>query len=337
MMNKPLFVSLLILLFITIFFTVSNPVYAEVRVWAAGSTEKIQQDNRAHPRHDNVWNENTKTVSLSGVKGEHIPFQVVITADRVNVSGITLKTTELRSGSDIISLENIDLYFEHMIKVYTPSGLHGKKGYYPDALVPLTHPFDIRSGGRGRGPQLRHQPVWVDIVVPRRQKPGIYKGTITIFSSEGTLDKINVELKIWDITMPVKRHNLVRLGLSDSQIAEMHGMDRDTPEFRDLFFKYMEFYLDKQMDPRFAVFGLRGKIENDNFILEWPDERLEKFLFEKGQSLFMVSPAPPGIRRESGETPFSEKYERYIRQHVEQVIAHSRRIGWYDRLVFSNN
>ena len=91
----------------------------------------------------------------------------------------------------ILSPENINLYYEHLIKVYTPSGIHGEKGHWPDALVPLTRPFNIHSGERGRPPELRHQPIWVDIIVPGDQAPGTYEGTISVSSNKGKLGEVN--------------------------------------------------------------------------------------------------------------------------------------------------
>ncbi|GAI11829.1 unnamed protein product, partial [marine sediment metagenome] len=143
---------------------------------------------------------------MAGVRGEHVPFQIIVTADQVNISGITLSKTALRSGESILSPENIHLYYEHLIKVYTPSGIHGEKGHWPDALVPLTRPFNIHSGERGRPPELRHQPVWVDIIVPADQAPGTYEGTIEVSSNDVKLGEVNIKLTVWDVTMPAERH-----------------------------------------------------------------------------------------------------------------------------------
>ena len=131
----------------------------EIRVWAAGSTEKIQRDSRSALQHESIWDEATRTVKVNGVRGEHVPFQIVVTADQQNVSGITLKKPLLSLGQEVLPVENVHFFFEHFVKVYAPSGHHGQNGYWPDALVPLTSPFDIQSGGRGRPPELRLQPV----------------------------------------------------------------------------------------------------------------------------------------------------------------------------------
>ncbi|MFC2125231.1 glycoside hydrolase domain-containing protein [Bacteroidota bacterium] len=338
-MKKPFFpgASSLIQISIILVFciVITGPVFANVRIWATGCTEKVQYDNRSELPHDRIWDESTKTVKINGVRGEHVPFQIVITADRVNVSGITLEKSELKTGTDIIPPGNIQLYYEHLIKVYAPSGSHGEKGYWPDALVPLTRPFDIRSGVRGRPPEFKQQPVWIDIIVPDSQSPGIYKGAITVSSDEGNLGEINIELTVWDITMPAERHfpTLIRIGPRD--VARMHGLDESSPEFKVLYTKYLEHALNSRVDPRYLMsFGLEGRIENENYILEWIDNDIEDFFVEKGLTMYQISAAPPGIAFESGEEPFSELYKHYVSQYITQVIAHAREKGWDDKIGF---
>jgi len=313
----------------------SSSGFADIRIWAAGCTEKIRMDNRSELPHDRIWDESSKTVKINGVRGEHVPFQIIVTADQVNVFGITLQKSALLMGSNAIPPENIQLYYEHIIKVYTPSGIHGKKGYWPDALVPLTRPFDIQSGERGRPPELRHQPIWTDIIIPADQSAGTYKSTITVFSHEDQIGEINIELTIWDITMPAERHfpALMRIGSGD--VARLHELNEDSPEFKALYYKYLEHSLNNRVDPRFLMsFGLEGRIENGNFLLEWTDEKIENFFIEKGLLMFQISAAPPNISRESGEKPFSDTYKRYVNQYISQVITHARNKGWYEKLAF---
>ena len=52
----------------------------EVRVWAAGSTEKIQPTGRSELPHTGPWDASLRRVRIEGVRGEHVPFHVVGTA-----------------------------------------------------------------------------------------------------------------------------------------------------------------------------------------------------------------------------------------------------------------
>lgn len=323
--------SILILILCIVY---SHSGYSQINVWATGSTEKVQNDRRSDLPNDDVWDEPTGTVKIDGVRGEHVPFQIVVTADHVNVDDIRLEKSKLSKGMDVIPDENFRLYFEDIIKVYTPSGIHGGKGYWPDALVPLTRSFNIHSGGRGRPPELRNQPVWADINIPAGQSPGTYKGKITVFAGGDDVGEINIDLTVWDITMPSERHFPALVDIDPGPVARMHDLDENTPEFRNLYFKYLESALDNRMDPGFIRSTLDGEIVDGNYRLKWNDEESEKFFIRKGLSIFLLSAAPPGISRESGERPFSETYQKYIRQYLNQVITHAKENNWYGKLAF---
>ena len=304
-----------------------------VRVWAAGSTEKIQHANRSQLPHDGPWDERARKVRIEGVRGEHVPFQVIVTADRVDQGGITVEVSELRCGDALLPAAAVKVYLEYFSKVYAPSGKNGRKGYWPDALVPLTRPFAIRSSRRDRGPVLRHQPLWVDVVVPADQQPGVYEGTVTVRAGGGELGSLGVELKVWNVTLARERHFPVQFGFFyGREIARLHGVEQDSDEFRELFFEYLGYMLEHRVDPAFISIGLDGGVKDGRYVLEWTDPRMEKFLFDRGQCRFLIGAGPPGLSRD-GLT--KEQYEEYVRQYLRQVIAHARESGWYERLSFT--
>ena len=303
------------------------------RVWAAGSTEKIQRATRSALPHSGVWDESARRVRLEGVRGEHVPFQVVVTADRVDLEKVTVELSELRSGVATIPVSAMKVYLEYFSKVYAPSGKNGRTGYWPDALVPLTRPFDIRSSRRDRGPVLRHQPLWVDLSVPAGQPPGVYEGRLTVKAGGRELGSLGVELKVWNVTLGKERHFPVQFGFFyGREIARIHGVEQDSDEYRELFFEYLGYMLDHRVDPAFISIGLAGGLKDGRYVLEWTDPRMEKFLFERGQCRFLIGAGPPGLSREGLA---KEQYEEYVRQYLRQVIAHARESGWYERLSFT--
>ena len=303
------------------------------RVWAAGSTEKIQRATRSALPHSDVWDESARRVRLEGVRGEHVPFQVVVTADRVDLEKVTVELSELRSGVATIPVSAMKVYLEYFSKVYAPSGKNGRTGYWPDALVPLTRPFDIRSSRRDRGPVLRHQPLWVDLSVPAGQPPGVYEGRLTVKAGGRELGSLGVELKVWNVTLGKERHFPVQFGFFyGREIARIHGVEQDSDEYRELFFEYLGYMLDHRVDPAFISIGLAGGLKDGRYVLEWTDPRMEKFLFERGQCRFLIGAGPPGLSREGLA---KEQYEEYVRQYLRQVIAHARESGWYERLSFT--
>jgi hypothetical protein len=171
--------------------------------------------------------------------------------------------------------------------------------------------------------------------VPVDQSPGTYKGTISISSDEGEPGEVNINLTVWDVALPAERHYpaLIRIGTRD--VVRTHGLDEESPAFWELYFQYLDHVLNNRVDPRGLLsFGFEGRIENENYVLEWTDRRMEKFFIKKGLLQFQLSAAPPGIPREEGEQPFPATYSRYVRQYIEQVTTHARQNGWYNRLTF---
>ena len=81
------------------------PMQEGVSVWATGSTEKVQDVARAELRHDGVWDTERGVARLRGVRGEHVPFQVVVTADHVEVQGVSVAVSDLRSESGLLPSE----------------------------------------------------------------------------------------------------------------------------------------------------------------------------------------------------------------------------------------
>jgi hypothetical protein len=156
---------------------------------------------------------------------------------------------------------------------------------------------------------------------------------ITVDSDQGTLGTVKVELTVWDIALPTRRHFPAHVGFYEHHIARMHEVEPDSDEFREIFNRYLIFFLENRLDPRTPP-AMHGRIEDGKYVLEWPRPELEKLFLDHGRSQFMISPVPPGIPQPSREKPFSAEYERYIQEHVEQVIAHAKENGWYDRLVF---
>ena len=300
-------------------------------VWAAGSTEKIERHGRASLPHDGVYDPATRTVRLTAVRGEHAPFHLMVTTHGLPFPDVRVQLSPLSCDGHVLPADNVNLFYECLLDVYAPTGAHGRPGYWPDPLVPLTRPFTVPGTGRHDVP--RHQPVWVDLFIPRDQQPGVYRGKVQVASGNVSLGAVYVELTVLDITLPKQRSFPGHVGYYEHHIARMHGLDPDSDAFRRVFKTYLELLFDYRLDPRTGP-GLRGRMEGERYVLEWPRPDLEKLFLERGRLRIYVTPAPLGVPRENGQVPFTEAYARLVRAHVEQVIAHARARGWYERLGF---
>jgi len=311
----------------------AGPARTGMNVWGAGSTEKIQNRRRSDLPHSQVWNADTRTVTLAGVRGEHVPFHLVVSVTDRPATNVTLDIGDLRQGTNVLAAAHLRPYLEHLVTVYAATGLHGRKGRWPDPLVPLTRPFQVSASGNENGQDLRHQPLWIDMEIPRDQAPGTYQGTLTVQADQGLLGTVEIVLDVVDITLPETRRFPAHVGFYEHHIARMYGLEPDSEAFQEIFKHYLRFFLDNRLDPRTPP-AMQGRIENGEYRLTWPRPDLEQLFLEHGRIQFLISPVPQGIEGPGREDPFTEEYLGYIRAHVAQVIAHARQNGWYDRLVF---
>ena len=302
----------------------------DISVWAAGCTEKIQDQKRSALPHDVVWDAATKTVRLEAVRGEHVPFQIVISTDQRHLNGIQLSPARFVSEENEIDQANINLFLLPLVNVYAATQDHGSSGRWPDAMVPLVEPFDMRFYWHSQ--KINQQSVWVDIWVPGEQPAGIYRGSIDISVGSAQLDRIEVEMVVHDICLPQQRNFPVHIGLYENQIARVHGVDQDSLAFKQIFAGYLNYLLDNRCDPRTSP-GFRGQTKNGDYVLHTNSPHLEKLFLEKGRLQFWISPVPEGVTR-PGQVPFPNAYQNSVRRHLQQVIQHAKKSGWYSKLGF---
>jgi len=313
--------------------TLNSSATAEVRIWATGSTEKVQDRNRSPLPDNSVWDEASKTIRVDGVRGEHVPFQVVVTADHEDVINVTLSASDLEDGHKSFAAKNVDLFFEHLIKIYAPSGRHGKRGYWPDALVPLTDPFTLRADKKHKRRTLQNQPIWVEMNIPRNQQPGTYRGTIEVASERGQLETLRVELTVWDIELPEKRQFVANIGLWDKDLAEVYDLDPESDEYRRLHLKYTEFFLNQRFDPRIEP-GWQGRFEGGQYVIRDEHPDLERLFLQHDRAQYLVSPVPDAERRGLSGNQLQPEYKELVQAHCQQVIDRAKQKGYFDRLVF---
>ena len=91
----------------------------------------------------------------------------------------------------------------------TRSGTHGKRGHWPDALVPLARPFAVKPECEGNW----NQPLWIDIQVPRDQPPGDYRGRLFVSCDRADIGAIEIALTVHDLALPAERHFPSLVGL----------------------------------------------------------------------------------------------------------------------------
>jgi len=313
--------------------SLGSDLIAEAHLWAVGSTEKVRALEGRPKIHHRVWDEDTNTVTLKGARGEHVPFQLVVTALDRRLEGVTLSVSDLRDSESVLSSSQVELLLEYPVDVYATSDLRQATGLWPDALVPLTDPFTIGPLRRGQFPY--HQPVWVDIVIPKDQPPGVYEGTIAAQTKGNEIGSIRIQLTVWDFNLPNKKTMWTAFGVWPAQVAQAHNVTEDSAEHLALMRKYYEFYLERSMEPRDNIF-LKPKWERkgNRIEIDWSSVPLEDHFLTDLQTNYVWFWAEPDRQMgSSGDGGLSADHKDFLRKYWSEVYRHYKKKGWLDKLI----
>lgn len=197
-------------------------------VWVIGEgfrvdplTGKVREEQRIdgnpipadfdYTRRNLAWDDAKREVSLSAARNEIVAFQVQI---RGPATGVSVTASDLRGPAVIRAASDIDVFKQWYIHVATNSsnkdsttaGYNLGKGWYADALIPVTatsgfgQPFDIPDKMNGIAAQ-QWQGVWIDIHVPRDVPPGDYAGTLAVAGVGIRKQELTVKLKVYDVIL----------------------------------------------------------------------------------------------------------------------------------------
>jgi len=226
------------------FLAFCGTIQAAVRVWAVDDglridpqTGKAFEDSEIYPAHlrikpgyrnrNWIFSGERKQVTLAGARNEVLAFQVQIESE-TPLRGVRMVVSDLRGPAPFPAGEAIRLFKQWYVEVEQPS--HGGAssagfdclgaGWYPDALIPLDErikrefamPFDLPDETNAV-PGQKVQGIWVDVYIPRQQKPGTYQGTIRVTAREGNTpveESLVLRLEVWPFALPDENH----LGIS---------------------------------------------------------------------------------------------------------------------------
>ncbi|PYT30747.1 MAG: hypothetical protein DMG58_13660, partial [Acidobacteria bacterium] len=208
-MNKRVFKSNLALyvLFAILFAGIASAQSGPI-VWVIPSLQRVRPSDPA----------GTGTLAeLYAGKGEYESFQIGVHAPGSGLTNVNVTVSDLTSGAGhTISKSNIALFREQYAYVSSSSPNWGGSnqpmgaGWYPDGLIPFVDPT---TGLPPVGGTLKavpftvggsaNQPIWVDVFVPRTAAAGLYTGTYTVTSTQGTASG-SISLQVWNFTLPAK-------------------------------------------------------------------------------------------------------------------------------------
>jgi len=270
------------------------------QVWTAGATEKIRPD--AAPRGD-------AAARIDAARNEFESFQIVVTGPASRVSA---RATALDGPG---SIDDVKLYRVDLLNLAHASALDGGTGRWPDALVPdvddvvgeqrNAFPFDVAAG--------ESRAIWVEVRVPPDARPGTYRGSVALSSSDGETT-VPVTLEVWDFQLPSTASLRSSFGLSYGVTLAGHpGVTGDA---------------DSTLRARYAQLGLDHRVSVTG-ISDDGVGGLDRFDQYFGPLMDGTAPTRlPGARLTAA------KYigdQTSVDAHKEWA-EHFRSKGWFDRL-----
>lgn len=199
---------------------------APPRVWAVPETLKInpktgalleQADFPDHRLRNSVWD--GTTVRLKGARNEFVAFQIgvegapaAVTVARPLFASSKLPGVFARTGA-------IRVYREWLVP-------DEKNEWYPDALVPVSIPFDQSVPGQ------TVFPYFVDVFIPHDATPGIHTTQLSVGDRT-----IPVEIEVLPLRLPDKLNFVVDLNCY-SGVDSGSRAQRGTPEYRAIEHAY---------------------------------------------------------------------------------------------------
>jgi len=130
-----------------------------------------------------------RSVALRAARNGYVSFQVVARLGQRGPYSLSLEW----SGKPALEADVFREWFHRGAK---------QAGYYPDALAPVKLPYHSEfPEPDNRIADQKAQPFWVDVWVPKRTAPGVYRGVVTLQNGGGR-ETLPVEITVLAATVP---------------------------------------------------------------------------------------------------------------------------------------
>lgn len=308
-------------------------------VWAAPAETKIRPDDRIQ-NENIVWKRSTKKVTIAGAGNEHVPFQVVITSPVGPGRRPKAATGFFVTASDLVSKNGktiprsqVSLYLQHYIMLYAKSGPVGGEGMWPDALAPLKEPFTMAA----QYSVVRNRPVWVDVTIPEGTPAGVYTGTVTVTQNDKTLETINVELQVYNFSLPDKTSMVSYMNISKGWMSRYYHKSPGSPEMDKLTQTYYDFLYSRRMEPWFNdQLAPDITVNGDKIDVKFNDSRYDYYLNKLKSNRVLLETYPHELSSLIKDEKFSASFNTKIKSYLSQVKAYFDKKGWTKKLVFNS-
>jgi len=227
-----------------------------VALWWASSGWKISPDKPAPAAK-------TLAVVLRAAANEAEAVQLVVRPS-LPLNALTIRSSALTGpGRAVIPADSIEVLEVRYVNVTVPTDKSSVPGLWPDPLVPLTGPIDLKPG--------RNQPFWIRVKVPRRAVHGIYSGRITL-AAQGYAANVALEVEVYGFTLPDRMSCTTAFGFSAGNVFRYHKLS-DPQDKRVVLEKYWASFSDHHISPY-------DPAPLDRIKVTWPDVKPEPSKWE---------------------------------------------------------
>lgn len=152
------------------------------------------------PKHLPVDISIENEVKISLAINEKESFQLAVVPFTESLKDMKVSASDLRgTGDQVIKSENIacDLVAftkTRELKNYIKDDDEHYVGWWPDPIIKNPKPVDVALGDV--------QPWWIRVHVPMGQKPGVYRGQISVTQDNGTPVSFDLKVEVYAFAMP---------------------------------------------------------------------------------------------------------------------------------------
>lgn len=288
----------------------------------------------AESENGKVWNANLAAISpsdrpgedlvsapikLIAARGEYEPLMLVLTASRP-LSGVSVGKIEMAGKDEMLAEDGIQILKGKFVS------FEGRD--IVDPLEPMRTPVEVAAG--------ESLPIWFNFYIPRKAKPGKYKGAINLEADGKAFSTIPVEIEVLSFSIPKRPSIPTALGFDSYGVHLQTGRSD-----MEILKEYLRFFADHRVGPRFIPNPEMKLVDGAVRINFERFDELAAYCFE---SLDMVCIQMPYgqigthgrfygfLGHQDIRSPeFKQAWQDYLRQ----VFSHLKTRGWSDRVYFN--
>ncbi|MBR2583834.1 MAG: DUF4091 domain-containing protein [Thermoguttaceae bacterium] len=285
-------------------------------------------------------------IAIAAPRNDFEAFQIVV-RPKEDLANLTAESSEL-TGPDgaVIPSENVKVRWGYYHQVVTPSDESCVRGWYVDALVPITVGRSGEIGAPLTVAAGENQPIFVTVYVPYGIPKGDYTGEVTLRAQASeetsqTVVRVPYKLTVWDFDQPKKNRFETAYGFSPWDAFGYQNISEESDR-RAVWEKYLK----QASDHRISLYsstpldGINVTFDTENLTANFDftafDAEMTRVLEKYNITNFIVPVQGVGGgtfqgRAERGLAGFAEgtpEYDKLMKSYYDQLQEHLREKGW---------